>query len=79
MSEKKVILYSIPTCPNCKKTKEFLSQKGISYDDYDVSKNTEKSKEMFKKTGQMGVPVIVVGDEIMVGFNKSKLEDALSK
>ena len=78
MAEKKVVVYSIPTCPICKKAKEYLSQKGIQYIDYDVSKDKEKLKEMLEKTGQMGVPVILVNDEFMIGFNKSKLEGLLS-
>lgn len=80
MAEKKVAIYSLPTCPNCKKTKEYLTEKGIPYVDYDVSpKNAENSKALFQKTKQMGVPVIFVDDEFIVGFNKSKLENMLSK
>ena len=73
----KVIVYSTPTCPWCKKTKEYLSQKGISYTDVDVSSDTAKSKEMVEKSGQMGVPVVDINGTIIVGFNKDKMDAAL--
>lgn len=59
--------------------KEYLSQKGISYTDYDVSADRDKANEMIEKSGQMAVPVIVVDDEITVGFNQAKLDELLAK
>ena len=79
MEEKKVVLYSLPTCPHCKRAKEYLSQKGISYIDYDVAKDKERLKEMMQKSGQLGVPVILVNDDLLIGFNQSKLDKLLSK
>lgn len=61
------------------RTKEYLSRKGITYVDYDVSSDREKTLEMKQKSGQLGVPVILVDDELIVGFNKSKLDELLSK
>ncbi len=78
MADKKVVIYSTPTCPYCKKAKEYFSQKGISYVDYDVAKDRDKAKEMIQKSGQMGVPVIMIDDEIVVGFNQSKVDELLS-
>ena len=78
MADKKVVIYSTPTCPYCKKAKEYLSQKGISYVDYDVAKDRDKAKEMIQKSGQMGVPVIVIDDEIVVGFNQTKVDELLA-
>ena len=78
MAEKKVVIYSTPTCPYCKRAKDYLTQKGISYTDYDVAKDRDKAKEMIQKSKQMGVPVIVVGDEVVVGFNQSRLDSLLS-
>tara|TARA_Y100000031_G_scaffold151507_1_gene192905 strand:+ start:704 stop:889 length:186 start_codon:yes stop_codon:yes gene_type:complete len=57
--------------------KEFFKEKGIEYTDYDVSTDMQKRQEMIKKSSQMGVPVIYVGDEMMVGFDKDKLSIAL--
>jgi glutaredoxin 3 len=79
MAEKQVIVYSTPTCPYCRRAKDYLSQKGVSFTDYDVAKDREKAREMIQKSGQMGVPVIVVGDEVIVGFNQPQLDELLTK
>ena len=79
MADKKVVIYSTPTCPYCKRAKDYLSQKGISYTDINVAVDREKAKEMIQKSGQMAVPVIIVDDEIMVGFNQAKLDELLAK
>jgi glutaredoxin-like YruB-family protein len=79
MAEKKVVIYSTPTCPICKRAKTYLSEKGIPYTDYDVSKDKEKVYEMIHKSGQMGTPVILVDDEVLVGFNQGKLDKLLAK
>ena len=78
MVEKNVVIYSLSTWPHCKRTKEYLSKKGISYVDYDVAKDKVRAKEMIEKSGQNGVPVILVDDEMVVGFNQSKLDKLLS-
>ncbi len=76
--DKPVKIYSTPTCPYCLRAKAYLKEKDISFEDIDVSVNQEAADEMIKISGQMGVPVIVVGDEIMVGFDKNKLEELLA-
>ncbi|PIN94446.1 NrdH-redoxin [Candidatus Pacearchaeota archaeon CG10_big_fil_rev_8_21_14_0_10_30_48] len=73
----KIIVYSTPTCPWCKKVKDFLKDKKISFKDVDVSKNKKSTQEMIKKSGQMGVPVIDIDGKIVVGFNESELKKAL--
>lgn len=78
MTDKKVVIYSTPTCPWCKRTKDYLSQKGISFTDYNVAVDREKAKEMIQKSKQMGVPVIIIDDEVVVGFNQSRLDSLLS-
>ena len=75
--DKTVTIYSTPTCHFCQMTKEFLGEKGIAYTDYNVASDLEKRQEMIQKSGQMGVPVIVIGDELIVGFDKEKLESVL--
>ncbi len=79
MSDKKVVIYSTPTCPICKRAKAYLTEKGISYQEIDVAASKEAAHEMIHKSGQMGVPVIIVDDELMVGFNQSKLDEMLAK
>jgi glutaredoxin 3 len=71
--DKKVTIYSTPTCHFCQMAKEFFAEKKIEYTAYDVAGDAEKRQEMIKLTGQLGVPVIVVGDNIMVGFDRAKL------
>ena len=78
MADKKVVIYSTPTCPYCKRAKEYLSRKGISYTDIDVAQDREKAREMTQKSGQMSVPVIIIGDEIVVGFNQVLLDKLLA-
>ena len=79
MADKNVIVYSTPTWPYCHRAKEYLSQKGISFTDYDVAQDRDKAKEMIQKSGQMGVPVIVVEDDVIIGFNKPRLDELLAK
>lgn len=58
-------------------TKDFLKEKGIGYTEYNVASDLEKRQEMIQKSGQMGVPVILVGDELIVGFDKERLVSSL--
>ena len=77
MADKKVTVYSTPTCPYCKRVKDYLTQKGVSFSDYNVAEDREKTKEMIDKSKQMGVPVIVVDNDVVVGFNQAKLDSLL--
>ena len=70
-------IYSTPTCPYCKMAKQYLSTKGIPYRDFDVSTNQAALEEMVKLSGQMGVPVIVINDQIIVGFDKTRIDSLL--
>lgn len=74
---KKVIVYSTPTCPYCIRAKQFLKDNGIGFDNIDVSADGEKADEMVKKSGQMGVPVLDIDGEIIVGFDKDRIKTAL--
>jgi len=70
---KKVSIYSTPVCPYCEMAKNFFNENKIEYTNYDVSKDVEKRKEMIEKSGQMGVPVILIDEEIIVGFDEGRL------
>lgn len=73
-----VKIYSTPTCTYCKHAKEFFDEKDISYEDYNVSADTEKRTEMIEMTGQMGVPVILIeGKDPVIGFNREKIAEML--
>lgn len=77
MANKKVIIYSTPTCVYCKMAKDFFAKNGIQYEEHDVAMDQAAREEMFNKSHQMGVPVIDVGGDIIVGFDKKTLEDLL--
>lgn len=72
-----VIVYSTPTCPHCKAVKAFLKEKGVKFEDIDVSSNEKALHEMIKKSGQQGVPVIDINGKIIVGNNQDAIEKAL--
>ena len=74
---KKVEIYTSPTCHFCHLAKDFLAGKGVAFEEYDVLTNVEKRQEMIEKSGQMGVPVIAVEDKIMVGFDEQELSRML--
>lgn len=75
---KKVSIYSTPTCTYCAMAKAFFKEKGIKYEEFDVASDTTKRQEMIERSGQMGVPVIDIDGQLMVGFSKEKLEELLS-
>lgn len=71
--DKNVTIYSTPTCHFCQLTKEFLTEHNVAYAEHNVATDLEKRQEMIEKSGQMGVPVIFVGDDMIVGFDKERL------
>ena len=77
MAVKTVRVYSTPTCPYCRTAKKFLAENGIQFQDLDVSKNKEALHEMIHKSGQMGVPVIDIDGNIMVGYDEESLKEKL--
>ena len=74
---KEVTIYSTPTCHFCQMTKEFLGEHKVPFTDYNVAEDAAKRQEMIERSGQMGVPVIFIGDQMIVGFNKDKIVEAL--
>ncbi|MBP7216532.1 MAG: glutaredoxin family protein [Candidatus Omnitrophica bacterium] len=74
---KSVKVYSTPTCPYCIRLKQFLTDNNIAFENYDVSTDQARAEEMIERSGQMGVPVIDIDGEIIVGFDKSRIQQAL--
>ncbi len=76
-----VEIYSTPTCPYCTIAKKYFDDNDVSYIEYDVSMDTKKADEMQKKSGQMGVPVIIIkegkNETILTGFDKEKIDKTL--
>ena len=72
--DKTIIIYSTPTCHFCHMVKDYLTEKGIAFTDHNVAVDIEKRQEMMQRSGQMGVPVIFIGDDMVIGFNKDKID-----
>lgn len=73
----KVSIYTTPTCGFCKMTKAFFKEHNIAYEEKDVSVDQAAADEMIKRSGQMGVPVIDIDGELVLGFQKDKLSQLL--
>lgn len=71
-------IYSTPSCPYCKLAKDFMTEKKIEFKEVDVAGDPTSANEMVKISGQMGVPVIDIDGQIIVGWNKDAIEEALS-
>jgi glutaredoxin-like YruB-family protein len=74
---KKVKIYSTPTCPWCIRTKQFLKDNNVSFEDIDVSSDQKAGEEMIQKSGQMGVPVLDIEGTIIVGYDVGRIRDTL--
>ena len=75
----KVKIYSTPYCSYCRMAKNFFAEKGIAFDEIDVSVDEAAAKDMIDRTGQMGVPVIEIEDDTVVGFDRAVLEGLIEK
>lgn len=72
-----VKLYSTPTCVYCKTLKAYLGKNKIEFEEIDVSKDEQQLQNMIKRSGQMGVPVVDIDDQIIIGFDKEKIDKLL--
>lgn len=75
--EKSVRIYTLSTCPTCKKAKRFLEKSGITYENLDVGESKAALEELFAKSNQLGVPVIEIDGEILLDFNQKEWEEKL--
>ncbi len=76
--DKTVTIYSTPVCHFCHAAKDFFTDNKVAYTEHDVAADAEKRQEMIEMTGQMGVPVIRIGSDVVVGFDEGKLKELLS-
>ncbi len=74
---RRVIVFSTPTCSFCNSAKQYFRQKGIKFSDVDVSRDAAAARDMVRRSGQMGVPVIDIGGKIVVGFDRPKINKYL--
>jgi glutaredoxin-like YruB-family protein len=73
-----VTVFTTPSCPWCRRAKEFLSQRGVPFVERDVAADPVASAEMIQRSGQQGVPVLLFGDEVVVGFDRPRIERLLA-
>ncbi len=81
MAEKKkyprVIVFSTPTCSYCRKAKQYLRKKQVPFRDVDVSRDQAAARDMVRRSGQQGVPQIHIGNQVVVGFDRPKIDRLL--
>lgn len=73
----KITIYSTPTCHFCHLAKDYFKSKGWEYEDVNVAGNIEKQKELVAKSGQFGVPVIIIDNKMIVGFDRPKINQLM--
>jgi len=77
-SSPRIIVFSTPSCPWCNRAKSYLRQHGFRFKDVDVSKDDKAARDLVSKTGQTGVPVIMINNRPIVGFNKKEIDRLLN-
>lgn len=73
----KVEIYTTPSCAYCRTAKEYFEKKNVGYVEYDVFKDVTKRQEMLDRSYQLGVPVIIIDGKVVVGFDRSKINQLL--
>lgn len=73
----RVILFTTPSCTYCRSAKQYLRQRGVPFKDVDVSRDSTAARDMVRRSGQQGVPVIDIGGKIVVGFDRPKIDRLL--
>ena len=72
-----VKIYTTPTCVYCKMSKEFFKEHNVQYEEHNVATDAKAREEMVQKSGQLGVPVIDIDGQIVVGFDQGRLSELL--
>ncbi len=75
--DKTVTIYTTPTCHFCQMSKEYFKEHNVTYTEHNVATDMEKRQEMIEKSGQMGVPVVFIGEEMIIGFDKRRFDELL--
>jgi len=75
--QKRVIVFSTPTCTYCNQAKRYLRERGVRFRDVDVSKDAQAARDLVRRSGQQGVPVLDIGGRIIVGFNRPEIDKLL--
>jgi glutaredoxin-like YruB-family protein len=75
---KQISIYSTPTCHFCQLAKDYFTENKLEYTEFDVANDQAKRQEMIELTGQMGVPVIQIGDDVIVGYDEEKIKELIA-
>ena len=75
----KIKVFSTPTCPWCHRAKDYLKEKGVEFEDINVAEDQKAAEEMVEKSGQRGVPVIIINDKVIVGFDQAAIDAEIEK
>lgn len=78
MNHPKVIIFTTPTCSFCNAAKRYFREKNIRFTEVDVSRDQKAAMDMYRRTGQMGVPVILINNRPIVGFDVNKINQMLN-
>jgi glutaredoxin-like YruB-family protein len=73
----RVLIFTTPTCPWCRRAKEYLRQRGVSFREVDVSRDPAAARDLLRRTGQLGVPVIEIDGRPVVGFDRPRIDALL--
>ncbi len=76
-AQPRIIIFTTPTCSFCTMTKKYFRDKGIKYKEVDVSRDAAAARDMVRRSGQMGVPVVDIGGKIVIGFDRPKIDKYL--
>jgi glutaredoxin-like YruB-family protein len=74
----RIVVFSTPNCPWCTKVKRYLRENKFRFRDVDIAKDEKAAKDVVRRTGQMGVPVVLVNNKPIIGFNKKELDKVLN-
>ncbi len=77
-SQPRVVIFTTPTCSWCRRAKQYLQEKKVRFKEVDVSRDESAARDLVRMTGQMGVPVILVGSRPIVGFDRAQLDRVLT-
>jgi glutaredoxin-like YruB-family protein len=73
----RVIMFSTPSCSFCKTAKQYFRQQGVRFKDVDVSRDPAAARDMVRRSGQQGVPQILIGNKVVIGFDRPKIDKLL--
>lgn len=75
--QKKVVVFTTPTCPWCTRVKRYLTEQHVPYREVDVARDQAAARDLVRRTGQMGVPVVMIDGRPVVGFDKPQIDRLL--